>query len=299
VADKGQVILQKSYGLANVELNAPNRPETKFRLGSLTKQFTATLILQFATEGKLRLDGRLSEYVPEYPKATGERITLDHLLTHQSGIPNYTTPQFVAQRSRDFFSPLDLAAVFWEKPLNFEPGAKYSDSNSGCHMRGVVIEKVAGKPYEQVLRERILDPLEMRDSGYDRSEVILPHRASGYSKTPDGLQNAAFANMSIPYSAGGMYSTVLDLRKWDAALYTERLLSKKYLDLLFQPAVKLGGDQAYAYGWMLATRTLPASKRQLRVQEHFGGINGFSGMIVRLPEDRGLVVVLANILGAE
>jgi CubicO group peptidase (beta-lactamase class C family) len=299
VADKGQVILQKGYGLANVELNVPNRPETKFRLGSLTKQFTAVLVLQLAAEGKLRLDGKVSDYVSECPKATGERITLHHLLTHQSGIPNYTTPEFIARRSRDFFSPLDLAAVFWEKPLDFEPGAKYSYSNSGYHMLGLVVEKVAGKPYEQVLRERILDPLQMGDTGYDHSEAILPQRASGYSKTPEGLQNAAFANMSIPYSAGGMYSTVLDLRKWDAALYTERLLPGKSLDLLFQPAVKLGADRAYGYGWMLSTWTLPASKRQLRVQEHFGGINGFSSVIARLPEDRSLIVVLANLQGAE
>jgi len=299
VADNGQVILQKGYGMANVELNVPNRPETKFRVGSLTKQFTAMLVLQLAAQGRVKLDGRLCDYVPEYPKATAERITLHHLLTHQSGIPNYTTPEFIARRSRDFFTPSELAAVFWDRPLDFEPGARCSYSNSGYHMLGLVVEKVTGKQYEQALREYILDPLEMRDTGYDHSEAVLPNRASGYTKTPDGLQNSPFANMSIPYSAGGMYSTVQDLRKWDAALYTEKLLGKKYVDLLFEPAVKFGGDRAYGYGWMLSTWTLPVSKQALRVQEHFGGINGFSSMIARLPDDRSLIVVLANILGSE
>jgi CubicO group peptidase (beta-lactamase class C family) len=299
VADKGTVILQKGYGLANVELDVPNSPETKFRVGSLTKQFTAMLVLQLAAEGKVRLDGKLSEYVPEYPNATGERITIHQLLTHQSGIPNYTTPEFIAKRSREFFSPMDLAKVFWERPLDFEPGAKYSYSNSGYHVLGIVIEKATGEPYEQALRERVLEPLDMRDTGYDHTEAILPRRAAGYTKTPNGLQNAAFAEMSIPYAAGGMYSTVLDLRKWDAALYGEKLLNKKYLDLMFQPAVKIGADRAYGYGWMLSTLTLTGSGQKLRVIEHFGGINGFTSMMVRLPEDRSLIVALANILGVE
>jgi CubicO group peptidase (beta-lactamase class C family) len=299
VADRGEVIFEKGYGLANVELNVPNTPDTKFRVGSLTKQFTAMLVLQLAAEGKLKLDARLSEYVPEYPAASGDRITIHHLLTHQSGIPNYTTPDFIAKRSREFFRPVDLAKVFWDKPLNFEPGTQWRYSNSGYHVLGLVIERVTGKSYEQALGERILEPLGMRDTGYDHTEAVLPRRAAGYTKTPDGLENAAFGDMSIPYSAGGMYSTVQDLRKWDRALYTEKLLSRKYLDLMFEPAAKLGEDRAYGYGWMLSVWTLPGSKRQLRAIEHFGGINGFSSMIARLPEDRGLIVALANILGVD
>lgn len=298
VADRGEVILQKGYGLANVELNVPNTPETKFRLGSLTKQFTAMLVLQLAAEGKVKLEGRITDYIPEYPKASGERITIHHLLTHQSGIPDFTKAEF-ARLSREYFSPIDLVKVFWEKPLDFNPGAKYSYSNSGYFVLGVVIEKVAGKPYEHVLRERILEPLDMRDTGCDHNDVILPQRAAGYSKTPDGLRNAAYIEMSNPFSAGAMYSTVLDLRKWDAALYTEKLVGKKYLDRVFQPAVTAGQDRAYGYGWTISTWTLPGSKRPLRVTEHIGGINGFSSIMARLPEDRHLIVLLANIMGAD
>ncbi len=298
VADRGEVILQKGYGLANVELNVPNTPETKFRLGSLTKQFTAMLVLQLAAEGKVKLEGRITDYIPEYPKASGERITIHHLLTHQSGIPDFTKAEF-ARLSREYFSPIDLVKVFWEKPLDFDPGAKSSYSNPGYFMLGVMIEKVAGKPYEQVLRERILGPLDMQDTGCDHNDVILLQRAAGYSKTPDGLRNAAYIEMSNPFSAGAMYSTVPDLRKWDAALYTEKLVGKKYLDLMFQPAVAVGQDRAYGYGWTLSTWTLPGSKRPLRVTEHVGGINGFSSIMARLPEDRHLIVLLANIIGAD
>ncbi len=299
VAEKGEVIYQKGFGYANAELKVPNAPETKFRLGSITKQFTALLMMQLAAEGKVKLDGRLSDYVPEYPKATAERITIHQLLTHQSGIPNYTTPEFFAKRSREYYSPIDLAKVFWDRPLDFEPGAKFSYSNSGYHVLGIVIEKLTGKTYEQALRERVLDPLGMRDTGYDHSVAILLNRAAGYAKAPGGLSNAAYIDMSSPYSAGALYSTVLDLRKWDAALYTEKLVSAKYRDLMFQPAVKserLGGA-SYGYGWIIAIRTLPESKRQVRVVEHGGGINGFTSQIVRMPDDGHLIVMLSNQTG--
>lgn len=299
VADQAEVILQKGYGMANLELNVPNRADTKFRIGSLTKQFTAMLILQLAAEGKLKLDSALSEYLPEYPRPAAERITIHQLLSHQSGVASYTTPDFVAKRARDSFTPFELAAVFWNRPLEFDPGSKYAYSNSGYHVLGLVIERLTGKPYERVLRERILEPLEMRDTGYDHTETVLPNRASGYTKTPDGIENATWVNMTIPYAAGGLYATAPDLRKWDAALYTEKLVPRRYLDLAFQRASKFPDGGGYGYGWMLGARTLPASKRQLPVQQHFGGIPGFTSMIVRFPEDRGLIVILANILGAE
>jgi CubicO group peptidase (beta-lactamase class C family) len=299
IADRGDVILQKGYGMANLELNVPNRADTKFRIGSLTKQFTAMLILQLAAENKLKLDGRLADYLPEYPRRTSERITIHQLLSHRSGVPSYTTPDFMAQHARDSFTPLELASVFWNRPLDFEPGSKYAYSNSGYHVLGLVIEKLAGKPYEQVLRERILDPLEMRDTGYDHTETVLLSRASGYTKTPDGIENATWVNMSIPYAAGGLYSTTPDLRKWDAALYTEKLVPRRYLDLAFERSANFPDGGGYGYGWMLADRVLQVSKRQLPVQQHFGGIPGFTSMIVRMPEDRSLIVILANVLGSE
>jgi CubicO group peptidase (beta-lactamase class C family) len=167
-----EVILQSGYGLANVELNVPNTPETKFRIGSLTKQFTAMLVVQLAAEGKLKLDGKVSDYLPEYPKASGEQITIHHLLTHQSGIADFSKAEFL-RYSREYVSQIDLAKLFWEKPLAFSPGTKYSYSNPGYQLLGVLIERVAGKLYEQVLKERICEPLGMRDTGYDHSDAIL------------------------------------------------------------------------------------------------------------------------------
>jgi CubicO group peptidase (beta-lactamase class C family) len=220
------------------------------------------------------------------------------LLSHQSGIPNFTKEDF-ARFCREPATLLELARVFWEKPLEFEPGSKYSYSSPGYHMLGLVIERVTGKPYEEMLRERIFEPLGMRDSGYDHSDVILPKRAAGYVKTPAGLRNAPYIEMANPYSAGGMYSTVLDLQKWDAALDSGQLLSREYLDLMFRPSADLGPDRASGYGWMLSTWTLPGSGRRLRVIEHVGAINGFSSIMVRFPDDHSLIVLLANILGAD
>ena len=303
VADGGGMIFKKGFGFANIELGVPNAPDTKFRLGSITKQFTAMLILQLVEKGKVRLEGKISDYVPEYPLETGERITVHQLLTHQSGIPNYTTPEFFDKRSRDHFSPVDLAKTFWNTKLDFDPGARFSYSNSGYHVLGIIIEKVAGKPYEQVLRENILAPLEMRDTGYDNSDAILPKRAAGYRKTLDGFENARFLDMSIPYSAGALYSTVEDLQKWDSALYTEKLVPTRSLDMMFQPRVKMdgppgaGNSPEYAYGWVIENWTLGGGKQNVRVIGHGGGINGFNTSITRLPADHRLIVILSNANG--
>lgn len=241
VAEKGKVVLRKGYGMANIELSVPNGPNTKFRLGSITKQFTAVLVLQQAAQGKVRLKAKIIEYLPEYPAGNGNRMTVEHLLTHQAGVPNYTTPEFMRKYSRQPFSPVELARTFWEKDLDFDPGTKYAYSNSGYHVLGLLIEKVTGKSWEEALRENILKPAGMADTGYDRSEAILAQRAAGYQATPDGVQNAAFVEMSIPYSAGAMYSTVDDLYKWDRALYTEQLLPAKFRDMLFEPRARMGG----------------------------------------------------------
>jgi len=294
LAKQGEVVYQKGFGFANAEWSVPNKPETKFRVASITKQFTAMLVVQLIADGKLKLNGKLSDYVPEWPKATGEQITILELLTHQSGIPDYTNPAF-GESSCDPNQRMTLAKSFWGKPLDFAPGSRFSYSNSGYYMLGVVIERVTGKPYERVLRERILEPLSMNDSGFDDPDAVLPNRAAGYQRTPAGLRNAPAATMCRPYSAGGMYSTVLDLGKWDAALYTDKLVDRKYIDLIFQPAVKTGdhGD-SYGFGWRIANRSMPGVTRTVHLAEHSGHISGFSTFIVRIKDDRHLIVLLGN-----
>jgi len=221
VAENGKVIYKKGHGLANMEWGIPNTPDTKFRLGSITKQFTAALILQLAQQGKIKLDGKLSDYLPAYRKDTGEKVTIHQLLNHTSGIPSYTSmAHFMQDVSRQPFGVDDFVKRFASNDLQFEPGSKFAYNNSGYFLLGAIIEKVTGQTYEQALKARILDPLGMKNTGYDHFGNIIEKRASGYEKGPDGYRNAGYLDMSIPYAAGSMYSTVEDLYLWDQALYT-------------------------------------------------------------------------------
>lgn len=292
VSEHGKVIFKKGYGLANMEWNIPNRPDTKFRLGSISKQFTALLIVKLAEEGKLKLDVPITSYLPDYPKATGDKITIHHLLTHTSGIPNYTSfPNFFKDQSRNPFTPQDFVKTFQDLPLEFTPGEKFNYSNSGYFLLGYIIEKISGKSYEQYLQETILTPLKMTNTGYDHSDIILKNRAAGYEKRGKTISNASYIDMSIPYAAGSLYSTVEDLYLWDQALYTNKLLSPASMDLLYKPYIRTG-DEAYGYGWFLGE--FANGKDKLKVIEHGGGINGFNTIISRLPADKNLVVILNN-----
>jgi CubicO group peptidase (beta-lactamase class C family) len=207
--------------MANIEWAIANAPDTKFRLGSLTKQFTAMLIMQLVEGGKLKLEGKITGYLTDYPKATGDKITINHLLTHTSGIPNYTgLPAFQETLSRNPYKPTDFIKQFSDLLLEFEPGSRFAYSNSGYFLLGVLIEKVTGKTYENVLQESIFKPLQMNNTGYDVFTTILPKRAMGYEKRGLNYVNAPYLDMSIPYAAGSLYSTVEDLALWDQALYS-------------------------------------------------------------------------------
>ena len=294
VAVKGEVIFKKGYGLANREWNIPNRPNTKFRLGSITKQFTSMLVLQLVEQGRIDLQGNLSHYLPYYRKDTGEQVTIHHLLTHSSGIPSYTSlPDFFAEISRDPYPVQDFVVEYCSGDLEFEPGSKYRYNNSGYFLLGAIIEEVTGKKYEDVLQERILDPLGMKDTGYDHHETIIPNRATGYNTTFDGYLNSPYLDMSLPYAAGSLYSTVEDLFTWDQALYTDKLLSEKFKQMLFKSYIS-----NYGYGWSIRERKLPDSEQKLKSISHGGGINGFNTLIERLIDEQHLVVLLNNAPGA-
>jgi CubicO group peptidase (beta-lactamase class C family) len=290
VAEGGKVIYKKGFGLANREWNIPNRPDTKFRLGSITKQFTSMLILLLVEQGKVDLEGKLSDYLPYYRKDTGSRITIHHLLTHSSGIPSYTSiPNFFEDISRDPYPVKEFVEKYCSGDLEFEPGSKFLYNNSGYFLLGAIIEEITGKTYEEVLKEKIFDPLGMKDSGYDRHDPIIPNRATGYSIAFDGCLNAPYLDMSLPYAAGSLYSTVEDLYVWDQALYTEKLLSAKTKELLFTPHI-----QGYGYGWGIREKSLPESEEKLTSIAHGGGINGFNTWIERIVEGRHLIVLLNN-----
>jgi CubicO group peptidase (beta-lactamase class C family) len=290
VAENGKVVYKGASGMANIEWNIPNTPDTKFRLGSITKQFTATVILQLVEQDKIKLDAKLSDYLTDYRKDVGDKVTIHHLLTHTSGIPSYTSqPGFFENVSRNPYKVADFVKNYASGNLEFEPGTKYSYNNSGYFLLGAIIEKVTGKSYEQVLKENIFDPLNMKNTGYDHHDTIISKRATGYRKTSDGYANAAYLDMSIPYAAGSLYSTVEDLYLWDQALYTDKLLSAQSKELMYKPFL-----EDYAYGWVVKNASFKQNNNNVPVITHGGGINGFTTTIVRFPREKNLIVILDN-----
>jgi CubicO group peptidase (beta-lactamase class C family) len=285
VARGNEVLLDKGYGSANLEWNIPNSPTAKFRLGSLTKQFTAAAILLLEERGKLKTGDLVKTLMPDAP-AAWDKITIYNLLTHTSGIPNFTGfPDYASQEPFPT-TPEKLVARFRNKPLDFQPGEKWSYSNSGYVLLGYLLEKASGESYEKFLRENIFDPLGMKDSGADSNSAIILRRVAGYTPGKDGPQNAGFINMTVPFSAGALYSTTEDLLRWEQGLFGGKLLSAASLAKMTTPF-----KDDYACG--LFVRTVNGHK----VINHGGGIEGFNTSLVYYPDDKVTVVVLANLNG--
>jgi len=286
VVDGDQVLLDKGYGMADLEWSIPHTPEAKFRIGSITKQFTATLVLLLQQDGKLNITDPVSKYITDSPK-TWEKITLANLLGHTSGIPSFTdSKEFGTWRMNPHTSDEELA-LFRDKPLDFEPGSKFAYSNSNFEVLGVVIEKVSGRKYADLLRERIFDPLGMKDSGLDTDTLILPKRAQGYSPGKSGLTLARSESMSVPWAAGSIYSTTGDLLRWEHGLFGGKVLSDASLTAMTTPGK---GD----YGLGVFVHTVDGHK----VVEHGGGIEGFNTQLSYMPDRRLAAIVLSNVNGA-
>ncbi|HXX13824.1 MAG TPA: serine hydrolase domain-containing protein [Candidatus Eremiobacteraceae bacterium] len=291
VARDARILYQHAFGYANLEWKIPNDLQTKFEIGSMTKQFTALLVLQFVNEGRIKLDGRLSDYLPYYRKDTGSRVTIRQLLSHTSGIPNFISlPGFLdSPASRATYTVKDFVQKFCSGDLEFEPGTRFHYSNSGYFLLGAVLEQLSGTSYEQLLKDRIFTPVGMNDSGYAHSEAIIPHRAAGYERSSNGLQNARFYDLSIPFAAGALYSTVGDLFLWDQALYGQRLLPPNLRDLLFQPHL-----ENYGFGWGILVPKPGSPNAGETVLMHGGAIFGFQSLIERIPKEKELIVLLDN-----
>jgi D-alanyl-D-alanine carboxypeptidase len=287
LAKEGKPLVAKGYGYANIEWQIPNTTTTKFRIGSITKQFTSMLVMRLREQGKIKLEDSMCVYFAPCPDAW-KPVTIHHLLTHTSGIPPYTGIPAWREVNMMPKTTDQIIAFFRDLPLQWVPGEKYAYNNSGYFLLGVIIEKITGKKYEQALQEMILTPVGLSDTGYDWSRTILPRRAAGYTGIGRALANTPALDMQHPYAAGSMYSTVEDLLKWDQALYTNTLLPDAARQLLWTPF-----RENYAYGWTVVEPTATAFGGHRRVL-HGGGINGFSAMIVRLPEPRMTVIVLSN-----
>ena len=292
VAEGDDVLFERGFGEANMEWDIPNTPDTRFRVGSVTKQFTAALILQLAEEGQIDLQAPVTAYVPGYPAATGDRITVHHLLTHTGGIPNYTSfPGFMQDAARDPYAPDSFLAVFSGMDLEFEPGSAWSYSNSGYFLLGVIIEEVAGKAYDAVLRERIVEPLGLADTGYDHFGEIIERRAAGYVQTGLGYEHAPYLDTTIPYAAGMIYSTVRDLLTWNRALHGGEVFQRPETLAQMTTPYKDG----YGYGVGIGEATV--GDTTISTIRHSGGINGFSAQLWYMPVEEATIAVLDNTSG--
>ena len=286
VMKNGEIIFAKGYGLANVEHQVPVKPETIFQSGSMGKQFTATAVMLLMEEGKLALDDNISKYFPETPEAW-RNITIRHLLTHTSGMTDY--PEGFDFR-RDYTED-ELYQRAKTIPLAFQPGEKWSYSNIGFVMLGILIHKVSGKFYGDFLQERVFKPLDMSTARVISEADIVPNRAAGYRLDNKGqLKNQNWVSPTLNTTAdGALYLNVYDMAKWDAALYTEKLLKRSSLEQMWTP-VKLnnGKTHPYGFGWALG------EVKGHRWVQHGGAWQGFKSQIMRYVDDKFTVVLFAN-----
>ena len=228
VTRKGQTLFRKGYGMADLELQVPIEPDMVFRLGSVTKQFTAVAILMLEEQGKLSVSDPITKFLPDYP-TQGHTITVEHLLTHTSGIRSYTEmPEWLPQWRKDF-TLNELIDFFKNQPMDFAPDEKWLYDNSGYILLGAIIEKASGQSYEDFIRTKIFEPLGMKHSCYDHTERIIPKRVKGYERTSSGFQNAPYLSMTQPYAAGSLASSVDDLALWNSALWSNKLLKPESL----------------------------------------------------------------------
>lgn len=292
VGVNGHIAFEKGYGLANEEWSVANTPTTKFRIASLTKQFTGACILLLQERGLLSVHDPISKYVSDLPDAW-KLITLHQLLTHTSGIANFTErPQAESAVNRIGITPRQTLGIVASEPLEFAPGTKLHYSNTGYILLGMVIEKVSGISYADFLQKNIFTPLGMENSGYDTAEKILSQRASGYKRDEKGhITNADFIDMNGPFAAGGIYSNVEDMYRWNEALTKpSMLLSADSLRQMFAvyPETTAYGGQNYGYGVVL-------THRFGKLLYYHGGVDGFASAIQRYPTDRVCIVILENL----
>ncbi|MBC8353308.1 MAG: serine hydrolase [Planctomycetes bacterium] len=290
VSRGGKVLFSKGYGLANTTNNISISPKTKFRIGSVTKQFAAAAILKLQEEGKLSVTDKLTKFIPDYPR--GDEVTLHHLLTHTSGITSYTSKADFYEHVTEAIEPEALIASFKNDEIDFAPGEKFSYSNSGYFLLGHIVAKISGKSFDEYLKDTFFEPLGMKDSGIHRADLNLPHEAKGYSFVDSKFQDALNWDMSRAGAAGAIYSTVEDLQRWNEGVFGGKVLQPKSLVAAFTKAQTKANDNtmSYGYGWMVG------EQRGLQKIHHSGGLQGFSSYLARFPKQNLTIAVLHNAL---
>lgn len=280
-----ELFFSAGYGKANIKQDINNTSKTKFRIGSITKTFTAVSILQMVDQGRLKLEDTVSRYLPL--QHGGDIITISHLLSHTSGIPNFTDNILMKEWSQEYVSPEEIFARFFDKELDFPPGLKFKYSNSGYILLGLVLEKVLGRSYPDIIYNSLLQPLKMKDTEVEVPLKTVKDFATGYEYDHTStLIDAPFFNSSNAYAAGSLISTVEDLFLWDQGLESNRVLSKHLTDRMFEP-VKANFE--YGYGWFV--QNTPFGKAVL----HSGSVTGFTSMFLKFLDTRITIIILSNI----
>ena len=296
VSESGKVIYKKSYGLANREWNVPHELDSRYVIGSVSKQFTAMLVLQLAEEKKLRLEGKISDYLQDFPKDKGDRVTIHQLLCHSSGIPNNQHfENWYTELWHKEYSTQELIELFYGLDLDFSPGSQFVYSNTGYYICAAIIEKVTGKRYDEVLKEKILVPLGMKNSGFLDSYSVIPKLDMGYMYWNFAYIKAPYASPSSSIGAGSIYSTVEDMFKWERGLAEQKLVSKKFQDLMFKPHINMRAGRDYGYGVVLGKDVIAGVDGSVSFAEHTGNQPGFSCLLLRIPDDDHSIIVLSNI----
>jgi CubicO group peptidase (beta-lactamase class C family) len=295
ISREGKIIKAKGYGFASVELDVPVKPETLFQTGSVGKQFAATAVMMLVEQGKVALDDKISKYFDGTPASWAD-ITVRNLLTHTSGIPDYESDALTNRKDpfinlRADYTEQELLRKFETLPLDFAPGEKWSYSNTGYVLLGILIRKVTGEFYGDYLHEHIFQPLGMNSTRIINEADIIPDRSAGYRLVNGQLKNQEWVSPSLNTTAdGALYTNVLDMARWDAALYTEKLLKKSSLDQMWTPVqLNSGKTSPYGFGWGLS------EIKGHRLIEHDGAWQGFTTAISRYVDDKLTIVVLTNL----
>lgn len=287
VAKKGKLVYHKALGKANLELDVTMQTDNVFQIGSMTKQFTAVAILMLEEQGKLQVTDPLSRYIPDYP--AGDKITIHHLLTHTSGIKDFTAMKSLSTIAQKEMSPEAMVNFFKNEPVDFAPGEKFAYNNSGYVLLGYIIELVSGDSYEKFIQQKIFSTAGMKNSGYASDRKVIRNRAYGYHKKEYGYVNKTVISFSVPFASGSLMSTAGDMLIWQTALNKNVLLNANSTKKLFTNYTLANGKNiSYGYGWHLRDINGTPSR------EHGGSVFGFKSMGVYIPEKDIYVLGLSN-----
>ncbi|MBW2936781.1 beta-lactamase family protein [Aureisphaera sp. CAU 1614] len=280
-------IYLKAFGKSNIELDVTMTPDNVFQIGSMTKQFTAIAIMMLEEQGKLNVNDPISKFIPDYPK--GDNITIHHLLTHTSGIKDFTKMKSIMNIARKDMASKELVEFFMDEPVDFEPGEQYSYNNSGYVLLGYIIELVSGNTYEDFIETYIFEKLGMKNSRYSSDREVIKNRAYGYHKRTYGYVNKTNISYSIPFSSGALMSTANDMLKWQNAINDNELISEKTKEIIFRNYKLNSGELInYGYGWQLN------ETEGISTREHGGSIFGYKSMGVYVPDYDVYVVGFSN-----